>query len=44
MYVINEYQLVASSSDVYLTNFTIGAKIPNPKLVKIVTLLVQAAD
>lgn len=39
MYVINEYQLIALSSDVYLTNFNIGAKIPNPKLVKIVTAL-----
>lgn len=39
MYVINEYQLVALSSDVYLTNFNIGAKIPNPKLVNIVTAL-----
>lgn len=41
MYVINEYQLVALGSDVYLTNFNIGAKIPNPKLVQLVTALRQ---
>lgn len=41
MYVINEYQLVSLPTDVYLTNFNIGAKIPNPKLVKIVQALKQ---
>lgn len=41
MYVINEYQLVALPSDVYLTNFNIGARIPNPKLVKILNVLKQ---
>lgn len=41
MYVINEYQLVALSSDVYLTNFNIGAKLPNPKLVQIISELKQ---
>lgn len=41
MYVINEYQLVALSSEVYLTNSNIGAKIPNPKLAKILTTLKQ---
>ncbi len=39
MYVINEYQLVNLPSDVYLTNFNIGAKIPNPKLVTILNTL-----
>lgn len=39
MYVINEYQLVVLISDVYLTNSNIGAKIPNPKLVKILAAL-----
>jgi McbB family protein len=39
MYIINEYQLVALSSDVYLTNFNIGAKIPNPKLAQILARL-----
>ncbi|MFC3909244.1 hypothetical protein ACFORL_09185 [Legionella dresdenensis] len=41
MYVINEYQLVTLSSDVYLTNFNIGAKIPNPKLAAILATLKQ---
>ncbi len=41
MYVINEYQLVSVASDVFLTNFNIGAKIPNPKLIEILTRLKQ---
>ena len=41
MYAINEYQLVTLPSDVYLTNAAIGAKIPNPKLTKILEALKQ---
>lgn len=41
MYAINEYQLVTLPSDVYLTNSAIGAKIPNPKLTKILDALKQ---
>jgi McbB family protein len=41
MYVINEYQLVVVASDVYLTNFSMGAKIPNPKLAKLLESLKQ---
>ena len=41
MYVINQYQLVALSSDVYFINSNIGAKIPNPKLAQILTALKQ---
>lgn len=41
MYVINQYQLVALSSDVYFINLNIGAKIPNPKLAKILASLKQ---
>lgn len=41
MYVINEYQLVSLASDVYLTNFNLGAKIPNPKLIQLLSALKQ---
>ncbi|TAL61385.1 MAG: hypothetical protein EPN84_08050 [Legionella sp.] len=41
MYVINDFQLIAAAADVYLTNFNIGAKIPNPKLVQILNTLQQ---
>lgn len=39
MYVINEYQLITAASDVYLSNFNIGAKIPNPKLIQLLTAM-----
>lgn len=39
MYVINEYQLITAASDIYLSNFNIGAKIPNPKLIQLLTTM-----
>lgn len=39
MYVINEYQLITAASEVYLSNFNIGAKIPNPKLIQLLTAM-----
>lgn len=41
MYVINQYQLVALTSEVYFINSNIGAKIPNPKLSQILAALKQ---
>jgi len=39
MYVINEYQLVSVSTTVYLTNASIGAKIPNTQLAQLLEAL-----